>query len=241
MLSIPSPTPYDLNFSLFRIPIRVHPLFWLGSFIFAFGWAVPFQTTAIPLFMAVIFLSILIHELGHGLTGRYFGGFARITFAICYGLCETDSGRHTRLQRILVILGGPMAGLVFGGLLWFLARAGMFAWVYPFDLLASGLNLLILINIFWSLINLIPIYPLDGGQLLGELLSYRLRSDRAMRYTHGVGLVLGLGLAILLFPSSGLGFEVIMLLLLALMNYQQLQRYSATSWRASGGGSDWWR
>ena len=37
MLGNVSPTPYDLKFTLFGIPVRVHPFFWLFSAIMGWG------------------------------------------------------------------------------------------------------------------------------------------------------------------------------------------------------------
>ena len=66
-LGEPSRTQFDLNFSLWRIPVRVHPLFWLAGLLLGPRRADP---PAIMIWMAAFFVGILCHELGHALVMR---------------------------------------------------------------------------------------------------------------------------------------------------------------------------
>ncbi len=62
-----SETPYDLRFHALGIPVRVHPLFWLGSALLAGN------SNDLPLivtWVACVFISILVHEYGHGLMAK---------------------------------------------------------------------------------------------------------------------------------------------------------------------------
>ena len=65
-----NPTPFDIRLVAFRIPIRVHPSFWLGSLIFGQSLGSP---ELIFLWVICSFVSILIHELGHALTAEAYG------------------------------------------------------------------------------------------------------------------------------------------------------------------------
>jgi stage IV sporulation protein FB len=68
------PTPatrYDLRFTALGVPVRVHPLFWLVSIIFAVQLPPPLAV----IWVGVVFVSIFIHELGHALTIRAFGWY----------------------------------------------------------------------------------------------------------------------------------------------------------------------
>ena len=58
-LSEPSTTPYDLQFRIVGVPVRVHPLFWLGGLVMGASN----DLVGVLLWIAVIFVSILIHEL----------------------------------------------------------------------------------------------------------------------------------------------------------------------------------
>lgn len=63
MFGVPE-TPYDLRFQLLGMPVRVHPLFWLVAAML--GW----RNENIPLvliWVGCVFVSILVHEYGHGL------------------------------------------------------------------------------------------------------------------------------------------------------------------------------
>ena len=79
----PNPTPFDLRWRLFGIAFRVHPSFWLFSVLFGYMFlrgAPPGTRHAdhlvfyLALWVACTFVSILIHELGHVVMGRLFGG-----------------------------------------------------------------------------------------------------------------------------------------------------------------------
>ena len=63
-----TPTPFDLNFSLFGIPVRIHPFFWLVAILT--GWN-PYLPKLIVIWVACFFVSILVHEMGHALTAKY--------------------------------------------------------------------------------------------------------------------------------------------------------------------------
>jgi stage IV sporulation protein FB len=58
MFGTVAPTPYDLRFSLFGIPVRVHPFFWLVSLVM--GWS-PHAPQLMVVWVACVFVSILVH------------------------------------------------------------------------------------------------------------------------------------------------------------------------------------
>ncbi len=103
MLGTPSPTDFDLNFRVFRIPVRVSIWFWLGCVLLG-----PKQPREILIWAGCLFGSILIHELGHGLTSRFFGDRPRIVLHGMGGVCiSDDAGRETFGQRLTILLMGP--------------------------------------------------------------------------------------------------------------------------------------
>src|SRR6185312_7868300 len=65
---------------------------------------------------AVAFLSILVHEFGHGLMARAFGDQPSILLYGMGGLCYTAAGRQTPGQRLAVLASGPGAGFLLFGL-----------------------------------------------------------------------------------------------------------------------------
>jgi Zn-dependent protease len=140
----------------------------------------------------VLVVSILVHELGHAVMADRLGlGPCRVLVHGFGGLCFfTTPPSHS--QGVRVSLAGPAAGLALGGLAWAAAQ------VLGDDLAgptATFLSLMIRVNLFWSLFNLLPMYPLDGGQALRHVLHLRLAPALAGRITRGLGMVLGLAVA----------------------------------------------
>lgn len=169
-----------LKFSLFRIPITVHWLFWV---VIALLGGAGYATTPTAwkftfTFMAAAFVSILVHEFGHALTGRRFG--ARRPEVLLYGfggLASFPGAFFTRRQSFLVTAAGPGAGLVFAAVCIALSVSAYGSMFPPLfrdsDPVRFILYHLVWINLVWSLLNLLPILPLDGGQLLRDALGPR--------------------------------------------------------------------
>jgi Zn-dependent protease len=179
-------TPFDLNFYLFRIPIRVHPFFWivaalLGNWVFRV-WGFPY----LLIWIGCVFFSILLHELGHALTGRLFGNRPHILLLTFGGLAIGATDPHNkRWQRIAVIFAGPGIQLLLYAILWVVVWCmsppgfplrGNLIWSPLFlipqvgEPVAVTLCFLMIINLIWPLFNLLPIWPLDGGQITREVL-----------------------------------------------------------------------
>jgi Zn-dependent protease len=262
MLGIPAPTPYDLRFRLLGIPVRVHPLFWIVSAVL--GWSQ--SVAAVLVWVGCVFVSILVHEYGHGLTARVFGYPAGIVLYGMGGLCASDGERQSPSERLGVLAAGPGAGFA----LFALIVTGLFLLyrVTPAEsvslLLSSvGLGLpsmsaigklrplgvhgiyavyaLMYINVFWGLVNLLPIWPLDGGQIAGVVLGWA-NPRHGRRWTHVVSLLTAGVLALVSYMRFESLFGAIFFGLFAAMNYQLLQVLHAQARYGSfEGDDDWWR
>jgi stage IV sporulation protein FB len=192
LLIEPERTPFDLNWRMFDIPVRVSPWFWLVSALM--GWsAIQLGIQYVLLWIACVFVSVLVHELGHVLVGRMFGSDGRILLYGFGGLAIGSSDLPSRWQRIAVYLAGPLAGFLFLGVIiqvvlvvnperlrpvvetiksWFGLPFDPMVAVLPFlepTLAQEAISNLFWINLFWGLLNLVPIWPLDGGQISREL------------------------------------------------------------------------
>ena len=73
MLGQVNPTPYDLYFPLFGIPVRVTPWFWLAGVLMGYGLIEQKRFDLLVVWLGCLFLSILVHEMGHALAGKLFG------------------------------------------------------------------------------------------------------------------------------------------------------------------------
>jgi len=118
----PPMTQWDLRFRLLGFDVQVHPLFWLMALLFGISWQAPLL---ILLWVVVVFVSILLHELGHALALRAFGHDAAIALYLGGGLAMPTGGRHYNrwegripewLQRVNCCAGwGLLSGFLAGG------------------------------------------------------------------------------------------------------------------------------
>jgi len=175
------------HFRLFGIPVRIGLGFWLMSFVFGFRSDRPFAAgvRAALAWTAIVFVSILLHELGHALAARKFGSKASITLHAFGGLTK-----HHVLSRgasAVVSLAGPLTGFAFGAIVWWVSRkftlVGQQKWL---------VDQLLWVNIGWGVINLLPVIPLDGGHVLAAALG-----PRRLFATWTVSAVAAIGIAYL--------------------------------------------
>jgi Zn-dependent protease len=160
-------------------------LFWLIAILFASSS----NLFTILLWVIAIFISILIHEMGHALAFRRFGQPSHILLHFAGGLTIPQSislGSYNSTvglspnQHIFVSLAGPGAGFLLATLVVLVSKliGGLVAfstilWIIPFpmvqlpgpDFVTSFAMMLLWVNIFWGIINLVPVWPLDGGQV----------------------------------------------------------------------------
>lgn len=182
-LAEPPRTAYDLNFSVLGIPVRVHPLFWLVCLLLGGNLDVGGALR----WIGVVFVSILVHELGHALVARSYGASPWITLYSFGGLASYRGARTDTKGAIAITLAGPMAGFLLASAIavaivatrhQFDFRFFNWSWtigggepISPFSQfqLYFTIQALLYVNIFWGLINLLPVFPLDGGQISMQL------------------------------------------------------------------------
>jgi Zn-dependent protease len=177
---------------MFGVPVRVHPSFWLVSAILGWGWLRQGMEYLL-LWVACVFVSILIHELGHVFMGRLFGADGHIILFAFGGLAVGSSLLANRWKRIAVYLAGPFAQFGLLGIVWLILRSLNLEEASRF--LRATLMFLFIINLFWPLLNLLPIYPLDGGQISRDFLDWLLPTN-GVRVSLGISFVLAGLLAI---------------------------------------------
>lgn len=165
------PTQLDLSWRMFGIPVRVSPWFWLTAAFL--GWSsLDDGFDHLLVWIACVFVSILLHEMGHVLVGRLFGSDGHILLCGFGGLAFGSNDLPRRWQRIAVSLAGPGIQFVLLGAVYLVGMqyvASHLSRVSRDDLVWEALRSLFFINLFWPLLNLLPIWPLDGGQVSREL------------------------------------------------------------------------
>lgn len=202
------------------------------------------------LFVVIGMVTLIVHELGHALAGRAFtGGTPVIVMAGLGGATYQEKRPEKGWQYFLMVLAGPLATLLPGmvaavvlglrighvadahqlylfglpfidydlpySLRWDFATSG----VTEIELAAYGLAMAI--SFVWGVFNLLPMFPLDGGRLLGTLINNE-------RVASGIGLVLALAFAVWSL-AEGVWFNVLLGGYLAYINFNFL--------RATGAGA----
>ena len=145
-----------------------------------------------------LFGLVLIHEFGHALACRQTGGFAdRIVLWPLGGIAFVNPPRRPGAM-LWSIAAGPLVNLVlvpvFELLVIFAARSG---WFYDAPDAYRLLTTIRLINYGLLIFNLLPIYPLDGGQIFRALLWFPFGEIRSLQIASVVGLIGGAALALL--------------------------------------------
>jgi stage IV sporulation protein FB len=237
LLIEPEPTPVDLHFNLFGTPVRIHPMFWVMSTLL--GWPLMKDPEAglgyLLLWVWCVFVSILLHEFGHVLVGRLFGAEGYIVLYSFGGLAVGSSAVPRRWQRAAVFFAGPLVQLLLAAVIWW----GFIPWVWPsipgdwHRSVWAVVAMLLEINVFWAVLNLLPVWPLDGGRIAREVAEVVL-GRRGAAVSFGVSLVVAGLLALHCFlgaqkrtlipflPALGL-YPAILFALLAVGSFQGLQ------------------
>jgi stage IV sporulation protein FB len=183
IVDCPDSSRGEWRFRLGDIPVRVLPWFWISMLFFGYTEDVG----ALMIWVAVCFVSILLHELGHVIAFRLFGARAEIALYAWGGLAIPDRDYSRRTSAYVTIcVAGPLAGFCLAALAVGAALASgtqphfgfvhhviptVSAWPASEFLESSAvyyrfiaINDLLWINFYWGLMNLLPVYPLDGGQ-----------------------------------------------------------------------------
>lgn len=191
-----------------------------------FGWL------GVALFVVAGFLSLLAHEMGHAVIGRLLGGGNPVVdLAWLGGICMNKDARLTRFTRLLMTAAGPICSLLLalpvflllvhtsgstaGGVdmlqeLLFGKIPAALVETYPPMLVLFGAYVL-QVCVWWSVLSLLPIYPLDGGLIMTCL----MHSPRKMHIFSMAIAVLLSSLALI----TGFHIMAILLGLLIVVNY----------------------
>lgn len=162
-----------LQFRVAGVPVRIDPLFFVVMGMF--GLAGGRRGWLILEWLVVAGVSILVHEMGHALAFRRFGSRPEI---VLHGFGGATTGTAQPPVRSMVVsVAGPLTGFAVGFAALLVARA-----VTPTDseLVEAILVDLIFVNIAWGVFNLLPILPLDGGNIVASFFE-RTTGDTTQR------------------------------------------------------------
>ncbi|HEX5753512.1 MAG TPA: M50 family metallopeptidase [Archangium sp.] len=154
-----SSPPFTWQFNLGRIPVLVEPNFWVMTAMFGLMGGGSWQTMLS--WVAVVFVSVLMHEIGHALMAMGLGcDVAGIRLYMGGGLTYFDRAL-SRWRDVAVSAAGPLTGFLFGGLMY-----AVYEFIPPKNYMGYVvLRQLMWVNFGWGIINLLPVPPLDGGHI----------------------------------------------------------------------------
>lgn len=200
------------------IPIRVH-----ATFLLILLWAAyiglangagndPIRDALfMVIFVALLFLCVILHELGHSLVAQLFGVKVQdITLWPVGGMARIANMPQKPFQEFLITAAGPLTNLLLALGLGALALI----WIGPqtlADMLSDTLRtgrlntamdaqtLLLLLaanNVILAVFNLAPAFPMDGGRLLRSLLAAVMPFTTATRVASWIGQGAALAMAV---------------------------------------------
>ncbi|MCA1832194.1 MAG: metalloprotease [Actinomycetota bacterium] len=175
------------HFKLFGIPVHIS-----GSFALVALMGLSGGLEIALIWVAIVFVTTLVHELGHALAYRAYGRASTITMWGLGGVTHGAGPPLTRARTVIVSLAGSITEIILVGLpaLYF---AKTLEPASPHGTLA--LDLLVYVGIGWAILNLLPVLPLDGGRVVATVLegAYGIKGARAARW---LGMVIAAGAAV---------------------------------------------
>jgi membrane-associated protease RseP (regulator of RpoE activity) len=194
-----------------------------------------------------IFISILAHELGHAMVGKMFGSHhVHIVLHGFGGLAIGARGR-SRFEEIQISAAGPGMGFLLAvpfavtfaktpfGQMWIADRLPFLSdYVTRFVSATGGptnitniylmmfIYSMLWVNIMWGLVNLLPVYPLDGGQICAEIVGGdQVFGPQPLAHKISIGVAVA---AAVFFLGRGHTYAAILFGYLGFVNFQMLQR-----------------
>ncbi len=143
-----------------------------------------------------LFLCVVLHELGHALTARYFHiSTKKITLLPIGGVASLEKIPEKPQQELLVAIAGPLVNVFIALILFIFLPIQYYMSLDVANLEAlfatPGLETLLfylwIANIMLVVFNLIPAFPMDGGRVLRALLSMFIGRLKATEIAAGIG------------------------------------------------------
>lgn len=162
-----------------------------------------------------IFLIVLLHEYGHALACRQVGGNAdRIVLWPLGGVAYVDPPPRPG-ATLWSIAAGPLVNVVLFPVLltvWLVGRSS--GWAASMPDVYKLVRAILYIDIGLLIFNIMPIYPLDGGQILRSVLWFVLGRARSLVVATILGLIGIVGFVVLAFWRQDLWLGAIAVFML---------------------------
>jgi stage IV sporulation protein FB len=230
------------SFRLFGTPVAVKFWFWIALLLLNSDRGPAGEV----IWVAVCFVSILLHEMGHVFAFRFFRRNARVVLYGFGGMAIPDRDVDGPFPAAVVAVAGPAAGFCLAGLtlaaailtggsvhlgrnmflphLTAMLNYRMLLWPHGVSLYTHAIllvNDLLFVNFYWGLVNLLPVWPLDGGHIMRAVFEQWDGYD-GRRKSLMVSAIVGGAVALAGFASQNM-WLAIMFALFAVSSLQSMQ------------------
>ncbi len=183
---------------LFGINVRIHILFLIFIAWRLIAWHSDIGIAA--MFLAMLFGTVLVHEFGHCFGARAVGGYAQNILMWPLGGLAYAHAPMRPWPQFVTVAAGPLVNVIFclvsGAIVLGYTRSWELILLNPFGgiYLTPGFSwiectwIFYQVNLFLLAFNLLPIYPLDGGQLFQTALWPYVGLQRATVIACQIGL-----------------------------------------------------
>jgi Zn-dependent protease len=204
----------------------------------ASGGQAYFNPVSFMLILCVLILGIVLHELGHGLVSKLMGASqVTITLWAFGGLCRSD--REARPSRqIWILVAGPAVSFLLAGigyllLQWLSAQHPSWQGNQGYQgLIFEFVGFLFSVNLLLGIFNMLPIFPLDGGQIVYNAAIVITKRERLARRISLVLAMIGVIAVIgyMLYPDYSMDNLSNHIMNIALMGWVAFSAFRYLSW-----------
>ncbi len=185
-----------------KTKFKINPLFFAVFFVFCF-----YEGISVTL---IIYLSAMLHELGHFIAARLVKTPPASFSILPFGMrIELDFSKIAYKNQAVIAFAGPLFNII----LWMIAVLVSRIYFNPL------LSFFAASNFFLAAVNLVPAFPLDGGRITEALLCKKIDIYKAKQVADAITLIsllLLFGLGIYLLILSGYNFSLILISLVFL-------------------------
>jgi Zn-dependent protease len=158
--------------------------------------------------------SILVHDIAQASVAAFFNiKISRLILLPTGGLPSISNKPKKEWQEIVMLTAGPAANLIVAGVLMIFLRPYLAYWNEPENIgvgyAGNFLFQLQFINLSLGLLNILPVFPMDGGRMLDSLLEKRYKTEKSVKLVN----LISIGSALIFIITSVLTLEFALLLI----------------------------
>ena len=181
-------------FKIFGIRVEIHITFFLIVLLFGISGVEEIGVgRGFPgvLFIIVVFLFVLLHEISHCVVAIKYGGKVKSIILFPFGgVAQMERIPTIPLSELKMAIAGPATNFAIAGILYLL--------FHPFIGIGKNnfISYLFIINLTLGTFNLLPAFPMDGGRILRAILAIRKGYYFSTKVAIKVGKILAVGMMV---------------------------------------------